>query len=85
MPGIRQRLERELRSLRPQGSQFTVRLANNSRLDGWRGAAKWARQTFHDNQIDKMFITRREYDEMGAQYLKEHFYTNRYIVNKSSV
>ncbi|KAJ3340621.1 Nuclear actin-protein involved in chromatin remodeling [Gonapodya sp. JEL0774] len=66
-PGIRDRIEIELRAIRTAGSPLVVRMANDPRLDAWRGAALWARS----EEFKTRYVTRQEYLENGGEYLKE--------------
>ncbi|KXS12636.1 actin-like ATPase domain-containing protein [Gonapodya prolifera JEL478] len=66
-PGLRERVELELRSLRTVGSALNVRSAADPRLDAWRGAARWAQS----DSFRKRLVTRQEYMENGGEYLKE--------------
>ncbi|KAF8562668.1 hypothetical protein P879_10104 [Paragonimus westermani] len=75
LPGFSKRIYTELRPLLPCGPEFDsmeVLVADNPRLDAWRGARRWALSETQD-----MYITRKMYDELGADYLVEHSLSNR--------
>ena len=81
IPGIRARLETDLREMRPFKSEFRVTEALNPVLDAWRGAQKFA-QKFRDN--DKYFVTKNDYEEYGPDLLREHFCSNVFIPSPAS-
>lgn len=53
-----------------------VRLASNPVLDAWYGARDWALDHLDD---DDVWVTRKEYEEKGGEYLKEHSASNAYV------
>ena len=66
--GFGERLERELRAVLPVDAVLQMRRAEDPVLDAWKGAAAWAREPgFKDCSV-----SRAEYDEKGAEYIKEH-------------
>ncbi|XP_053571401.1 actin-related protein 5 [Bombina bombina] len=72
-PGMQGRMERELLQMRPFQSSFQVSMASNPILDAWHGASSWALQNL---EMEEGWISRREYEEMGGEYLKEHAASN---------
>ncbi|XP_044740595.1 actin-related protein 5 [Chrysoperla carnea] len=74
-PGIRERLQRELREMRPFETKFNVHIANKPNLDAWYGARSWA----SSSELPSVLVTRAEYDEKGGEYLKKHFAANSYF------
>ncbi|XP_018411677.1 PREDICTED: LOW QUALITY PROTEIN: actin-related protein 5 [Nanorana parkeri] len=72
-PGMQTRMEKELLMMRPFGSTFHVSMAANPVLDAWHGASDWALQNL---EVDEGWISRKEYEEMGGEYLKEHVASN---------
>ncbi|KAL0472238.1 chromatin remodeling complex subunit [Neurospora intermedia] len=66
--GFDERMRASLMPLLPAGTPLTVRKAKDPILDAWKGAAGWAGS--EDWQRAK--VTREEYQEKGAEYLKEH-------------
>ncbi|KAI9009163.1 putative chromatin remodeling complex subunit [Hyaloraphidium curvatum] len=75
-PDLIERLESELRAIRPVGSPLMVRRAADPRLDAWRGAAMWA-AGLSEQELRNASLTREEYLEGGEEYLKEFAYSNR--------
>lgn len=67
--GFEDRLRDELRAVLPVEVQLGVRRARDPVLDAWRGAAGWAR-TRESRQAG--FVTKEEWAEKGAEYIKEH-------------
>jgi actin-related protein 5 len=55
---------------------FQVQLASNPVLDAWYGARDWALDHLEDNGA---WVTRKEYEEKGGEYLKEHCASNIYV------
>jgi actin-related protein 5 len=66
--GFEDRLRRELRAVLPAEQPVAVRRAGDCVLDAWRGAAQWAGR----KESRKNFITKAEFAEKGAEYIKEH-------------
>ena len=56
-------------------------------LDVWKGARQFFNDTYNKNENngnklrDSIYITRKEYDEYGFDYFKEHFCGNIKINN----
>lgn len=75
MPGLMDRLNKELQEMRPFESKFKVKMAKDPCLDGWYGARKF---TATGDNLKTKFINRKDYEEMGSEYLKEHFASNKY-------
>ncbi|TRY91674.1 hypothetical protein DNTS_003334 [Danionella cerebrum] len=75
-PGVKERVERELRAIRPFQSHFQVNVAARPSLDGWFGAREWALRNPPGTQG---WISREDYEEQGGEYLKEHCASNRFI------
>ncbi|KAJ3127496.1 hypothetical protein HK098_006274 [Nowakowskiella sp. JEL0407] len=72
LPGIQERIFKDITSIRPYGSIVNVYQAKDPINDAWKGARKW---TMLD-QVGKYFVTRAEYEEFGGEYLKEHGFGN---------
>jgi actin-related protein 5 len=66
--GFEDRLRKELRAVLPAEQPVAVRRAGDCVLDAWRGAAQWAGR----KESRKNFITKAEFAEKGAEYIKEH-------------
>ncbi|KAJ3030145.1 Nuclear actin-protein involved in chromatin remodeling [Rhizophlyctis rosea] len=71
---LTQRIENDIRSIRPFGSVIRVRQAQNPILDAWKGAAKWAVED--ESAFRKAVVTREMYEEFGHEYLVEHPMSN---------
>ncbi|KAK5998409.1 Actin-like protein arp5 [Cladobotryum mycophilum] len=63
-----------LRALLPADSPLVVRRAQDALLDAWKGAAGWVGTPAWKAAT----ITREEYQEKGAEYIKEHDMGNSY-------
>ena len=68
LPGFSNRIFTSLRSILPVGASFQVKRAENPLLDAWRGAAMIAKQSGYKRYA----VTRKEYEEYGGEYIKEH-------------
>ncbi|XP_038605969.1 actin-related protein 5 [Tachyglossus aculeatus] len=75
-PGMKSRIEKELLEMRPFQSSFQVHVASNPILDAWHGARDWALE--HMNH-EEGWITRKDYEEKGGEYLKEHAASNVHV------
>lgn len=75
LPGLKERLCRELMEIRPFQSTFNVKIANDPSLDCWNGAKKFATT---GSNISTYSVTKDDYAEMGGEYLKEHSLCNFY-------
>jgi actin-related protein 5 len=64
---------------------FVYRAADPS-LDAWRGAQEWAHSVMakHHGKMASVAVTRHDYDEKGAEYLKEHECSNHYVPTPQS-
>lgn len=62
--------------MRPFESTFKAKIARDPSLDAWNGARKFA-TTGHNMQNYQ--ITREEYHELGGEYIKEYFASNKYF------
>ncbi|XP_039179641.1 actin-related protein 5 [Crotalus tigris] len=75
-PGMKARIQKELLEMRPFQSSFQVHLASNPVLDAWYGARDWALEYMNR---EEGWITRKDYEEKGGEYLKEHSASNIYV------
>lgn len=62
------RINTELTSVLPVGVPLRVRCAQDPLLDAWRGMRLWANSA----ESQASYVSRQEYVEMGAEYIKEH-------------
>ncbi|KAH0953006.1 hypothetical protein HN011_012536 [Eciton burchellii] len=73
-PGLLERLKRELHEMRPFKSNFHVNIAKNTSLDAWYGARDFGL----NGNLPEYLVTRKEYEEKGGEYFKEHSTSNTY-------
>ncbi|CAG0919409.1 unnamed protein product [Notodromas monacha] len=73
IPGLKVRLENEIRAMRPFESTFNVEITRDPVLGSWKGAAEFAR----DPTNSEYFVTRSDYFEKGSRYFLEHKCSNR--------
>ncbi|KKA29299.1 hypothetical protein TD95_005408 [Thielaviopsis punctulata] len=73
--GFSQRLEDGLRALVEAGAPLKVRMAQDPLADAWRGAAEWV----GSEAWKAAKVSRAEYEEKGADYIKEHDLGNAYV------
>jgi actin-related protein 5 len=71
LEGLDSRIDKELRSVLPAGSDIRVRKAGDVKLDAWRGAAKWIREMDKTSKT-KNLLTKKMWEECGGEYLIEH-------------
>lgn len=64
--GFEERFHKELRAVLPIDANLTMRKASNPLLDTWKGAAQWSREADFSNYQ----VTKEEYLEKGAEYMK---------------
>jgi actin-related protein 5 len=76
LPGLKERLEKELLEMRPFESTFSVKIAGDPSLDAWNGARKFATT---GNNVNNFSISKEEYFELGGEYLKENCLSNKYF------
>lgn len=76
VPGLLDRLNKELLEMRPFESTFKAKLAKDPSLDAWNGARKFA---LGGNYLQNYQLTRADYEEKGGEYIKEYFASNSYF------
>lgn len=74
LPGLKERLLKELMEIRPFQSTFAVKIASDPKLDAWNGARKVA----NAGNFSSFFMTKEEYFEQGGEFIKENSLSNRY-------
>jgi len=74
LPGLKERIQAELTSIRPFQSYSNVQILNNPSLSAWYGMRKWARTS----DFKKSLVTKRQYEEYGSEYFKTHMTSNLY-------
>lgn len=68
LPNFAQRIAIDLKSCLPTGAPLYVRKASDPILDAWHGMRKWAQSGANRDS----YVTRKEYEEYGPEYIKEH-------------
>lgn len=76
IPGLLERLNKELMEIRPFESTFYAKIAKDPSLDAWNGARKFA---VTGNNLQKSQISRKDYDELGGEYIKEYYASNTFF------
>ncbi|CAH8451858.1 unnamed protein product [Dicrocoelium dendriticum] len=77
LPCLAKRVFLELRPLLPFGTEYDnleIIVADNPRLDAWHGARRWAL----NKDIGNIYISRKMYDEYGADRFVHHALSNQY-------
>ncbi|XP_067942713.1 actin-related protein 5-like [Watersipora subatra] len=74
IPGIRERVEADLRSCRPFQSEIRVKLASDPVNASWKGARKW----YNDANRAQFACTKAMYEELGGEYFIEHELSNAF-------
>merc|ERR1712083_1272501 len=69
-PGMRERLEQEVRTLAPDSMQVQVRVTPSPGLYPWQGGASLAK----DPDLPQLYVTKEEYMEKGFQAYQHRFY-----------
>ncbi|XP_034230197.1 actin-related protein 5 [Thrips palmi] len=82
LPGLKERLECELREIRPFQSEFHIGMSRDPSLSAWIGACEFARQPNFKTDI---LISKEDYAEKGGEYLKEHKASNIYNASPASL
>ena len=85
-PFLKERIYHDLRSYLPIDVDIKVKRAANPVLDAWKGARLFFNDTYSLNGIknnlrNNIYISKKEYEEYGVEYFKEHFCGNVKISN----
>ncbi|XP_067628467.1 actin-related protein 5 [Eurosta solidaginis] len=75
--GLKERLSKELREMRPFQTSFQIYAAQVPELDAWFGAKDFA----NSDHFNESLSTKRDYEENGGDYFREHLYSNRFNMN----
>lgn len=67
-----QRVHRDFQSFFPENSVLNVRKASNSLTDPWKGMRKWSMS----EESAKSYVSKKEYEEFGPEYIKDHNFGN---------
>lgn len=73
LPGLRERIVNEFTQFLPVNTLISVQQSSNTSLDSWNGMKKLGN---NDTLFKDMAITRKDYEEYGADYIKEHMLGN---------
>ncbi|KAL0078787.1 hypothetical protein J3Q64DRAFT_1638036 [Phycomyces blakesleeanus] len=68
LPGISERIEGSMQSIFPANTAIQVKRAKDPLLDAWKGAAMVAL----DEKFKNIRVSKKEYEEYGGEYIKEH-------------
>ena len=85
-PFLKERIYHDIRSYLPVDANINVLRAENPVLDAWKGARLFFNDTYNLNGIknnlrNNIYISKKEYEEYGVEYFKEHFCGNVKISN----
>ena len=85
-PFLKERIYHDMRSYLPIDVDINVKRAENPVLDAWKGARLFFNDTYNLNGIknnlrNNIYISKKEYEEYGVEYFKEHFCSNVKISN----
>ncbi|CCK71971.1 actin-related protein ARP5 KNAG_0I01860 [Huiozyma naganishii CBS 8797] len=69
IPGIKNRIVKEFTEFLPAGTPLSVHMSEDPSLDAWKGMAKLAN---NETDYKNTAVTRKEYEEYGPDYIKEH-------------
>ncbi|XP_013107757.1 actin-related protein 5 [Stomoxys calcitrans] len=75
LPGLRDRLLKELQEMRPFQSTFSVRQGKNATLDAWWGG----KDLVNSPCIGSCITTKDDYLENGTEYFKDYPTSNKYF------
>ncbi|XP_066139076.1 actin-related protein 5-like isoform X2 [Euwallacea fornicatus] len=81
LPGLRERLLTELTSVRPFKSTVNVTVMNSPTLASWYGARHFATS----DEFKSSLLTRKMYQELGAEYFKIHKCSNPYFPSPTNI
>ena len=73
LPNLLPRIQKDFRTVLPVEAPLNVIRARDPALGAWKGARKFAQLPHF---IKDLSISRAEYEEYGADYLKAHFLGN---------
>lgn len=74
IPGLKERVEADLRCVRPFMSSIGVHVVDNPAYSSWIGARNWWTAADRTSAA----ITKKEYDEHGGDFLREHSLSNTF-------
>lgn len=71
---MRERLLKDLISIRPFKSEVNICIMENCNLTSWYGAREFTRK----GDYSKYLLTKNVYEECGHEYFKDHLASNVY-------
>lgn len=75
LPGLKERIYKELLEMRPFQSSFNINVASKASLDAWLGT----RDISRNENLGDILTTKEEYEEIGGGYFKEHITSNHFF------
>ena len=80
-PFLKERIYHDMKRNLPVNTDINILRAENPVLDAWKGARLFFNDTYNldgikNNLKDNIYITKKEYEEFGVEYFKEHFCGN---------
>lgn len=72
--GFSDRLSYDLRQYLPIQAALNIHKAKDPVLDAWKGAAKFS----SSSDSDSMWISKKDYEEYGGEYIKESWFSNQF-------
>lgn len=79
IPGFEERIKSEIQMLIYEDTPLNIVKTyedTDKMLQPWLGAAKLVNKWQKDGDMDKYTISKKEYQECGTEYFKEHFASN---------
>lgn len=74
IPGLKERVEADLRCVRPFKSRISVHVVDDPAYSGWIGARNW----WITEDRTSSALTKKDYDEFGGEFLREHSLSNKF-------
>jgi actin-related protein 5 len=82
LSGLAERIRRELIMIRPVGAVINVTTASNPLYSAWQGAREWTVR--EEDEFHSLLLSKEDFMERGLDNLKEHRFSNIYIITKKS-
>ncbi|CAH1958560.1 unnamed protein product [Acanthoscelides obtectus] len=77
LKGLKERILKDLISIRPFQSEVSVSVMKDCSLSPWYGMKQFARS----EEYKKYIVTKKMYEEYGGEYFKTHLASNPYFVS----
>ncbi|XP_023293865.2 actin-related protein 5 [Lucilia cuprina] len=81
LPGLKNRLLKELQEMRPFNSSFSVKESKNPLLDAWYGAKDLANSA----EFKNILTNKSDYLEKGAEFFKDFPTSNKYLQTPKNI